>query len=182
MRRKLVFIITMLTVLTMISIMAPIVALAQNNLEETDISVIKSDDVDPVAPGEEIIYTIVVNNNGPDVAGEITVVDTLPFGVTGISAGVTLGVVGFILAGTAVQWDLPSGLVAGGSATATIRVRVNPDTTGVITNTVEATTEHDPDPFNNSASEETTINQAFIEHDFFENTQAYITLDIGLRT
>ncbi|MHC4133010.1 MAG: outer membrane protein assembly factor BamB family protein [Planctomycetota bacterium] len=124
--------------------------------DETDISVSKSDDVDPVAPDDEIVYTIVVTNNGPDAAGPISVVDTLPIGVTGLSAAASVGVVQFISAGAEVQWDLP-GLAAGESATGTITVRVNSDTTGVITNTVVATIDNDPDLNNNTASEDTTV-------------------------
>jgi uncharacterized repeat protein (TIGR01451 family) len=43
-----------------------------------DLSVLKDDDQDPVAVGEDIVYSILVTNNGPNDATDVMVTDTLP--------------------------------------------------------------------------------------------------------
>jgi uncharacterized repeat protein (TIGR01451 family) len=50
-----------------------------------DLSVTKSDSPDPVATGGQLTYTLSVRNNGPETAPVVTVVDTLPGGVTYVS-------------------------------------------------------------------------------------------------
>ncbi|MBI3459898.1 DUF11 domain-containing protein, partial [Candidatus Acetothermia bacterium] len=52
----------------------------------TDLAVTKTDSPDPVIAGNNLTYTLTVTNNGPDNAGGVTVTDTLPGGVTFISA------------------------------------------------------------------------------------------------
>lgn len=47
-----------------------------------DLSVVKSGDVDPVAAGATLTYTISVGNDGPSDSDGATVVDTLPAGLT----------------------------------------------------------------------------------------------------
>ena len=51
-----------------------------------DLSIAKTDSPDPVAAGQSLTYTVSVVNNGPDAAGNTTVTDTLPPGVSFISA------------------------------------------------------------------------------------------------
>ncbi len=53
---------------------------------EADVSVSKSDSADPVDAGSALTYTIGVLNNGPSDADAVTVVDTLPAGVTFVSS------------------------------------------------------------------------------------------------
>jgi uncharacterized repeat protein (TIGR01451 family) len=43
-----------------------------------DLSIAKFDSPDPVMAGQELIYTVVVTNKGPDAAEGVVVVDTLP--------------------------------------------------------------------------------------------------------
>lgn len=50
-----------------------------------DLSVTKSDAPDPVAAGDELTYTIEVENDGPDTAKGVVVRDTLPTGVTHVA-------------------------------------------------------------------------------------------------
>lgn len=43
-----------------------------------DLSLEKTDDIDPVIIGDTLTYTITVTNNGPDTAEDVTVTDTIP--------------------------------------------------------------------------------------------------------
>ncbi len=49
---------------------------------QADLSVSKTDSRDPVLAGEEIMYTLVVTNDGPSDATGVTLTDILPSGVT----------------------------------------------------------------------------------------------------
>ena len=51
-----------------------------------DLSITKTDSPDPVTVNQNLTYTIGVNNAGPDDASAVKVVDTLPSGVTFVSA------------------------------------------------------------------------------------------------
>ena len=44
----------------------------------TDLAIAKFDDPDPAVPGEPLTYTLVYTNNGPFVAREVLIIDTLP--------------------------------------------------------------------------------------------------------
>jgi uncharacterized repeat protein (TIGR01451 family) len=111
-----------------------------------------------VNAGAALSYTVAVTNNGPDpTSGTISVVDTLPTGVTGAS-------------GSGSGWSC--GAPSGGTITCTTTSPVNPAsslptltfsmtapvTPGGITNsaTVSAVTS-DPTPANNTASASTTV-------------------------
>lgn len=118
-----------------------------------DLSITKADAADPVALGSNVVYTLTVRNNGPANATGVTVTDTLPAGVTLVSAVPSQGAA---CTGTAtVSCDL--GALAFG-AQATVTVTVSTSTPGVIVNTASVTgAEPDPAPGNNTASEPTTI-------------------------
>lgn len=120
-----------------------------------DLNVSKTDSPDPVTVESNLTYTITVMNNGPDLANGVTMTDTLPAGVTFVSATPTQG----SCAGTStVSCNLGS-LANGGSATVTIVV--TPTQAGVISNTASvAATETDPNRGNNSATQTTTVNSA----------------------
>src|SRR6058998_983657 len=47
-------------------------------IASADLSITKTDAPDPVRPGENLTYTLVVNNNGPSTAASVTVTDPLP--------------------------------------------------------------------------------------------------------
>ena len=51
-----------------------------------DLDISKMADPDPVAPGRDLTYTLGVTNNGHSEATDVTVIDTLPDGVTFVSA------------------------------------------------------------------------------------------------
>ena len=121
---------------------------------EADLAVTKVDDPDPVYFGDTITYTIDVVNNGPDAAVGVLLTDTLPAGVTFVSA------VGCTEAGGVVTCDLGD-LAAAGTAQVVIVVTA-PDVAGLLTNEVEVSSETlDTDLTDNTASAETTVNTPF---------------------
>ncbi|MEM8964589.1 MAG: DUF11 domain-containing protein, partial [Acidobacteriota bacterium] len=121
--------------------------------EQADLSITKSDDLDPIAPGGTLTYTVDVDNAGPSDATSVVVTETLPAGVT--------------FSATSGCAEDPNGvptctlgtIPAGGSASYTVEVTVDPATpTSTITNVVDvssATT--DPISGNDSASESTMV-------------------------
>jgi uncharacterized repeat protein (TIGR01451 family) len=120
---------------------------------DADLSITKTDSIDPVIAGNNITYTVTVNNAGPGDAQNVVVTDTLPAGVTLVStAGCTEDPNG-------VPTCSPGTITAGGSAQYTVTVTVDSDTSGTITNNVSVTADtSDPDSNNNSTSEDTTVN------------------------
>jgi uncharacterized repeat protein (TIGR01451 family) len=96
-------------------------------------------------PGGPVTYTITVHNVGPGTATGLTVTDTLPPPLAGVSASGG----GTIAAGT-VTWTVAS-LAAGAEATFTVSGTA--PTSGSFSDRVAATTTtFDPDPANNDGS------------------------------
>jgi uncharacterized repeat protein (TIGR01451 family) len=119
-----------------------------------DLSIVQSDNPDPVLPGGQLTYIITVNNGGPFDAQNVAVIETLPAGVTFLSTngcaedpnGVPICILGTV--------------EAHGSAQFIVRVRVDLNATGTLTNNVSVTSStNDPDSINNSSSEVTTISK-----------------------
>jgi uncharacterized repeat protein (TIGR01451 family) len=119
----------------------------------SDLAITKTDAPDPVALGSNLTYTLTVTNNGPDASTGSTVSDTLPAGVTFVSATPSQGSCSEA-AGTVT---CPLGpLAVGASATIDIVVTVNPTATCPLSDTATVSgTEPDPDSANNSATAET---------------------------
>lgn len=118
-----------------------------------DLAVAKIDSTDPVTAGTSLTYTLIVTNNGPSPATGVVVSDPLPAGVTYVSASPGCS-------GSSTVTCSLGGIASGSAVTASIRVMVNPATTGVITNTVSVTgTEFDSNTLNNSAASTTTVNR-----------------------
>lgn len=108
---------------------------------------------DPVLVGGALTYSIVVTNQGPSTARNVTVTDLLPSSVIFSSASCSQG-----------SWSQAGGLVtcylgtiaAGGQAT--ISVVGNPTTAGAISSTASVTSsEADPNPSDNSATVVTQV-------------------------
>jgi len=123
-----------------------------------DMSITKSDSPDPVGPGQNVTYHLTVTNNGassgPSTTSGVTVTDSLPAGVTLVSATPSKG----SCSGTTTI-SCALGIFPGGaSATIDIVVTVSPAASGSLTNTasVSAVTA-DPNPANNTATATTTI-------------------------
>lgn len=121
--------------------------------DAADLSVNKSDAPDPVQVGQTLTYTLQAANDGPDSATNVALTDTLPAGVSFVSATSTQGSCAHT--GGIVICDLGT-LADGGLATVT--VVVTPAAAGIISNTTSvAAAESDPVPGNNTASESTTV-------------------------
>ena len=99
---------------------------------------------------------MVVTNNGPTRARDVTVTDVLPTGVTFVSATPSQGIAttsGGVL--TAILGDLRVG------QTATLQIVVRPTSVGTLSNTVTVrSAETDPEPRDNTATVTTTVNSA----------------------
>lgn len=133
--------------------------LMKEELNTTDVQITKMDTPDPVEVGSQVIYTLVVKNNGPNPADSVQVTDVLPVGVTSVNTGgCTESPVGTItcnlgsIAATKTQEIV---IVAQVNS-----MHINPasDPT-VLTNTATVANLAGPDPVpaNNSTSQSTTV-------------------------
>ncbi len=71
-----------------------------------DLSITKTDSIDPVNPGQAFTYTLTVTNNGPSDAATLTVSDTVPAQFTVTSVTSPAGACGF--AGNVVTCTRPT--------------------------------------------------------------------------
>ncbi len=103
---------------------------------------------------EHLLYTVVVTNNGPEDATNVTLVDTIPATVSPVST--TPSTPTCIHSGVTVTCGL-GGLTSGASTTVLLLVQA-PATAGLITNTATTSaSEPDPDLSNNIATEITAV-------------------------
>src|SRR6266540_2386050 len=109
-----------------------------------DVSVTKSDTPDPVTVGTNVTYTMTITNNGPDIATDVELTDTLPGAVALVSATPSAG----SCTGTSIiVCDL--GSLANG-ASATVIIVVGTTAIGTLTNTASVSlAETDTNPSNN---------------------------------
>lgn len=120
---------------------------------DADLAVTKTDGTDPVMAGNQLAYTVVVDNNGPADSPLTTLTDQLPPTTSFVSAVPTQGSCGH--AGGTVNCAL--GTIDSGDD-ATVVITVATQTAGTISNT--ATVDGpltDPNPSNDSDSEQTTV-------------------------
>ena len=125
-------------------------------LPVADVSITKSDSPDPVTAGDTLTYSLTITNNGPDKATGVNVTDTLPVGVTPVSATPSPGT---CILGAVVTCDIGD-LEPGANATITIDVTVDSAAAceSILTNMAEVSSnEPDPDSSNNTASTDTTV-------------------------
>lgn len=121
-----------------------------------DLALTKTDDADPVTEGGDITYTMVVTNNGPGGASNVTLVDSLSMMVSYVSATSTQGSCSESMA--TVTCNIGS-LANNASATVTLVV-TTPDVLEPldITNLASVSaTEPDPNMGDNNASEVTRV-------------------------
>jgi uncharacterized repeat protein (TIGR01451 family) len=131
---------------------------------QADLSLTKTDAPDPVTVGDNLTYTLTVTNQGPDPSTDSTVTDTLPAGVTFVSAIPSQGVCSSPLPGSPVICSLGP-LPVGDSATIAIVVTVDPIAVSPLSDTATvAGVEADPVQDNNSATAETTISSQQLDH------------------
>jgi uncharacterized repeat protein (TIGR01451 family) len=127
-----------------------------------DVSLTMSASPSPVVTGNNLTYTLVVRNAGPQPAQGVVLTDPLPGGVGFASAASSLA--GSTLttpkAGTAgtVTWNVGT-LNSGQSATLTVVVKVNAKAGATINNiaSVSSSSPPDPDPSNNGATVSTAV-------------------------
>ena len=118
-----------------------------------DLSVTKSDSPDPVDEGDSLSYTVIVTNNGFDSATGVTLMDTLPKGVTFVSATPSQG----SCSGSSTVTCALGSLAVSGNATVTIVV--TPTEAGTLINAASVLCSiADPDDTNNTATTSTTVN------------------------
>ena len=117
-----------------------------------DLELVSKDDLpDPVVVNQQLNYTIVVRNNGVNDATAVTVMDTLPAGLTYLSSSP-----GCIYSSGTVACALGD-LAVGATASVDIQTTA-PSSTGLIVNTATVSAnEADPNLSNNSLTESTTI-------------------------
>ncbi|MFN2385935.1 MAG: PQQ-dependent sugar dehydrogenase [Thermoanaerobaculia bacterium] len=123
---------------------------------EADLSLVQNDSPDPVENGTTLTYTISVANAGPATATALSVTDTLPPGVSLVSATGT----GWSCSGTTTVVCTRPSLAVGPAPALTIRVTA-PSSNGPISNAASVdAAEPDPNTGNNSHIEQTAVTPA----------------------
>ncbi|KAB8140884.1 DUF11 domain-containing protein [Chloroflexia bacterium SDU3-3] len=111
--------------------------------------VVLSKTVDVAAPnvGDQVVFTIQVSNNGPSTASGVEVLESLPSGLSFVSATASQGA----YASGSGLWTVGS---LGNGAGATLQVTATVAQIGTITNTasISGANTPDPDPSNNTSS------------------------------
>jgi uncharacterized repeat protein (TIGR01451 family) len=130
-----------------------------------DLVVTKTDAPDPVNAGSNITYTLTLTNNGPSDAQTVSLADGVPAGTTFVSMMQTSGPAFTLttppVGGTGTVTASIVTFAAGASATFSMVVNVNAATTGIISNTANASSATvDSNPANNTATAQTTVNTA----------------------
>ncbi|MEP7202728.1 MAG: hypothetical protein ABI894_08970 [Ilumatobacteraceae bacterium] len=125
-----------------------------------DVSVTKVASAPTVAAGRALTYTVVVSNNGPDPASNVTVLDSVPAGLAGSSWVCTASAGSSCPASGTGDISVSVDLAAGGSATFTVTSTVTTSAPTTVVNTATVAVGPgtvDPDPTNNTASAGVTI-------------------------
>ncbi len=124
-----------------------------------DLSIMKGDAPDPVVAGNNLTYTLSVNNAGPSPGHNVVVTDPLPPGLMFVSA--VSSDPGFICVNANNTVACTKAVFAvGASAAFTIVAKVNSDVSSgtVLANTATvAGTTNDPNPANNNATTTTMV-------------------------
>ncbi len=106
--------------------------------------------------GQTLTYTVIVTDNGPSPDTGVVLTDTLPAGVTLVSATPSQGPLPTIVGNVITQTF--GNIAISGTATLTIVVNVNPAAAPSITNLASVTAvTPDPDLSNNTSSLKTTV-------------------------
>jgi uncharacterized repeat protein (TIGR01451 family) len=117
-----------------------------------DLAISKTDAPDPAPTDGSLVYTLVVTNNGPGTATGVTVLDTLPAGVTFVSATPSQG----SCSGTSIV-NCNLGAISA-SGTASVEILVTTGGAGSLTNRAHVSGgEPDLVTANNTDSEGTTV-------------------------
>ena len=128
--------------------------------DPADLSVTKTDSPDPVAAGSNIIYTIVIDNNGPDTATSVVLTEATPTNTTFVSVSPSAGCTTPLVGGIGAVSCPVASLADEATATFSMVVNVNPATPNgtTITNTASVSSAvSDPVSANNSDIETTIV-------------------------
>ncbi len=123
------------------------------NANSADMAIVKTGAPNPVTEGTPLTYTLVVTNNGPAQATNVTVIDALPAGITYLSSSSTLGTCSE--AGATVTCLLGTMANAG---TATVSILTLPGVAGTISNTATVSADQtDPILTNNTSTQSENV-------------------------
>jgi large repetitive protein len=121
------------------------------NFESADLRLSKTVNSPSSSAGQNVIFTITINNDGPNAANGVVVTDLLPAGLAFVSSTPSQGTYN----STNGQWSL--GTIANG-ASATLALTARATTAGALTNVAEITAssafDADSTPGNNVATED----------------------------
>ncbi|HEX4965795.1 MAG TPA: DUF11 domain-containing protein [Thermoanaerobaculia bacterium] len=131
-----------------------------NFLIPADLSLTKTASAPTVTGGSNVDYTLTVTNNGPNRANGVTVTDTLPAGVTFVSATGTGWTCGE--AAGVVTCTLPF-LDPGTAPTITIRVTTPQADASLVNSATVSSTQTDPNGGNNAATATVTVQAAIAQ-------------------
>jgi uncharacterized repeat protein (TIGR01451 family) len=134
-------------------------------LPQTDLVTTKTDGVVTAVPGTDLVYTIQVQNAGPDPVSAASVTDTFNPAIfnilnVGWTCAITTGTGACGAASGPGNIATTVDLNAGAVATYTVTARIRSGATGTIVNTASAAvpgTSIDPVPGNNSATDNDTV-------------------------
>ncbi|MBN1218722.1 MAG: DUF11 domain-containing protein, partial [Anaerolineae bacterium] len=147
----------------------------------TDLTIVKSDQPDPVIAGQVLTYTLVYTNNGPADAQAVYITDTLPTSVTfGSVVSENPPLSGPTQTGQLLTWYTPT-LATGASGSLIFTVTVGSGVSGTITNSVAiTTTTPESNPNNNNDDEPTDVEGlATISGHLYLDTNGNGSQDIG---
>ncbi|WP_159586537.1 DUF6923 family protein [Chelativorans xinjiangense] len=128
-----------------------------------DVEIAKDDGSENYTAGEDVVYTIVVSNNGPFGVAGTRVSDPLPDGITDATwtcGSPVNGAVCSEASGTGAIADVPVNLPADSSVTFTLTMTVPLDFEGDLVNTATVTNPPDvpdPDPGNDTSTDTNTV-------------------------
>ena len=125
---------------------------ARRNVVATDLGITKTVDRATATPGQALVYTLTVVNNGPAASVGAQLVDTVPAGMTVASAP------GCVIAGATVTCPVGA-LAVGASRAFVVNATINTPYGGApaLTNTGVVDAPGDTNPANNSATAVTTV-------------------------
>ncbi len=131
-----------------------------------DLAITKEDTPDPVVEGDNILYTITVENLGADTATNVTVVDTLAAFTTYVSdtggcveapVGTLTCNVGALASGASTSFFVTVSVDAGAPTAGSLRNSPCTGAEDLCNNASVSSDQPDPDPSNNTADEPTDV-------------------------
>ena len=119
-----------------------------------DLSVVKTGPAGAVLPGQQVTYTILVSNAGPDTARDVLLTDITPPELSGMEFSLDGGASWVPWNGATDLGDLPDG----GGRSLLLRGGLSSSAQGILSNTaVVSSPTPDPDPTNNSSTNDLPV-------------------------